>query len=225
MSTCYLRRRLRLYLVTMTLVGWAFATPASSLAHVGLDSPNGGETLTAGETFTIDWTNLITHNTTGYNLWYSLDSEHGPWEDIVNGVDPGDLVDGFQLSFDWEVPSISDESVWVRVQQENGGESYYDVSDNSFSILTANDPLDFNGDGTVNSGDLINWTSGYGLGTGAASSDGDGDADGDVDGADFIAWQGDAQPGTANLAAVPEPATLISAFVSCLLLAVHRVRV
>lgn len=161
----------------------------------------------------------------GYNLWYSTDSGNGPWEDIVSGVDPGDLVDGFQLSFDWEVPNIDDDSVWVRVQQENGGESYLDVSDDSFSILTTSNPLDFNGDGTVNSGDLTNWTGGYGLASGATSSAGDGDADGDVDGADFIAWQGAAQPGIASLAAVPEPATLISAFVSCLLLAVHRLRV
>lgn len=225
MSMFFRRVRLRLQLATGLLTACAYLASADSFAHVGLGSPNGGEELSAGDTFTIDWTNLITHNTIGYNLWYSTDSDEGPWEDIASGLDPGELVDGFELSFNWTVPSINDDSVWVRVQQENGGESYYDVSDNSFSVFSASDPQDFNGDGSVNSGDLINWTGGYGLASGAANSDGDGDADGDVDGADFIAWQGEAQPGTANLAAVPEPATLISAFVSCLLLAVPRVRV
>ena len=70
-------------------------------------------------------------------------------------------------------------------------------------------PADFNGDGAVDSGDLQNWTAGFGQAATADREDGDADSDGDVDGADFLAWQRQVgQTSSARVAvdAVREPA-------------------
>src|SRR5262249_55421014 len=50
-------------------------------------------------------------------------------------------------------------------------------------------PADFNGDGSVDGGDLVTWTANAGRESGALNAQGDADFDGDVDGADFLIWQ------------------------------------
>ena len=58
------------HLVVLTnFIGLFF--PLSAVAHVGLDSPNGGETLTAGSTFQIEWNPTAPHDTINWDLWYS----------------------------------------------------------------------------------------------------------------------------------------------------------
>jgi T5SS/PEP-CTERM-associated repeat protein len=87
----------------------------------------------------------------------------------------------------------------------------WDLDYNPTSLVlnvVAGQPADFNGDGFVNSADLIAWKNGYGASSGAAKSAGDSDGDGDVDGRDFMAWQrgfGAAPPATSAGSAVPEP--------------------
>jgi hypothetical protein len=69
---------------------------------------------------------------------------------------------------------------------------------------------DFDGDGDVDGADFLTWQRGVGTAGGASSNEGDANSDGAVDGADLQAWAGqfgDAGSG-ANLAAVPEPASL-----------------
>ncbi len=68
---------------------------------------------------------------------------------------------------------------------------------------------DFNGNGTVDGGDLPTWRAGFGSLTGTFAS-GNLDGDGDTDGADFLLWQ--KQLGTSTLvesaaASIPEPAS------------------
>ena len=48
-------------------------------AHVELDSPNGGQSLVAGSTVTIEWHAAVEHDTIDWDLWYSTASETGPW--------------------------------------------------------------------------------------------------------------------------------------------------
>jgi hypothetical protein len=70
---------------------------------------------------------------------------------------------------------------------------------------------DFDGDGDVDAGDLVDWQSGYGTSSGALPSDGDANADGDVDGFDYLRWQQNftgASVGSA-LARVSTPATTL----------------
>ncbi len=64
------------------------------------------------------------------------------------------------------------------------------------------DTADFDGDGDVDSADLIVWQSSYGVNAGA-DADGDGESDGD----DFLIWQ-QQFTGSVPIFAVPEPSTL-----------------
>lgn len=71
---------------------------------------------------------------------------------------------------------------------------------------------DFDGNGIVDGRDFLTWQRGFGIDDGTAQlGDGDANEDGNVDGADLVVWQG--QYGTspqAAVAAVPEPATIVS---------------
>lgn len=84
----------------------------------------------------------------------------------------------------------------------------------SLSVLFA---ADFDGDGMVDSDDLVTWQSNYGS-TSALHSTGDADGDGDVDGADFLSWQRQlgSQSNASSAVAVPEPASLTLLLLSLL---------
>jgi hypothetical protein len=73
-------------------------------------------------------------------------------------------------------------------------------------------PGDFDGNGTVNGADLTRWRTNFGA-TGAPTvAQGNADADGDVDGSDFLVWQRNAGVAAVSVsAAIPEPATLVTA--------------
>ena len=192
-------------------------------AHVGLDSPNGGESLTAGSSFAIDWHVEIRHNTLDWDLWYSLESSDGPWEEIALDLPPGNIDDGAPHTFDWTVPNVDDASAWLRVRQDNAGDDYYDVSDASFSISAALGGADFTGDGSVDGADLAAWQHGFGTDS-ASPSDGDADLDGDVDGADFLNWQ-TSYDGANSLRiaqVVPEPVATILLVLGMILLLWQR---
>ncbi|MBA3480183.1 MAG: PEP-CTERM sorting domain-containing protein [Pirellulales bacterium] len=69
---------------------------------------------------------------------------------------------------------------------------------------------DFDEDGDVDGGDLVQWQGDFGV-----NGRSDADNDGDSDGADFLAWQqrlGSGLPSVAATAAVPEPAMLLLLF-------------
>lgn len=80
------------------------------------------------------------------------------------------------------------------------------------SALTAMDDADFDEDGDVDGKDFLAWQRGFGIDDGSAQlADGDATGDGNVDQADLVAWQTQyGVPLTANLAAVPEPMSIVS---------------
>jgi hypothetical protein len=105
-------------------------------AHVLLHEPNGGEQLEVGSTFTITWEILATHFLMDWDLWYSTESSTGPWVTIVMNEVPGSPAVGSIHTYEWTIPDVVDDSVWVRVKMDNIGDTdYYDVSDLSFSIV------------------------------------------------------------------------------------------
>ena len=197
------------WLALGSLASWA-AVVSFAGAHVGLDAPNGGEAFIGGSQTTIEWHVEIMHNTLDWDLWYSIESEEGPWEEIVMDLAAGDISEDAVHTFDWSVPSLEASSAWVRVRQDNEGQDYFDVSDSSFQIMSSLSSSDFTQDGSVDGDDLAVWEQGFGDTT-AAMPDGDADFDTDVDGADFLAWQSQfthdraAQAGTS----VPEPAATV----------------
>ena len=175
-------------------------------AHVDLDSPNGGESLAGGSEFAIEWHNVVEHTLVNWDLWYSTESNEGPWQEIAV-----DLSAGSELSFDWTLPNINAATAWVRVRQDNEGQDYFGISETSFSISALLAGADFTGDGSVNGADLAVWQNEYGTSGGAATASGDADLDTDVDGADFLAWQSeyDAAGVAAVSQAVPEPRSAV----------------
>ncbi len=188
-------------------------------AHVALDLPSGGESLIGGTEFSIAWHNEVVHTLENWDLWYSTESNEGPWQEIAS-----DLSANSELSFDWTLPSINATTAWVRVRQDNEGLDYFGVSAASFSIATLLGGADFTGNGSVDGADLAAWQLGFGMSTGALTANGDADLDADVDGADFLAWQSeyDGPVVTASLQAIPEPSAVALVLMGVLFLIYQR---
>jgi uncharacterized protein YjbI with pentapeptide repeats len=79
------------------------------------------------------------------------------------------------------------------------------------TLVGAFQAADFDEDGTVDSGDLTLWASGFGSQGRAAHMQGDADGDSDVDGFDFLTWQRQfgTVPGSTSASAIPEPAAAV----------------
>ena len=91
------------------------------------------------------------------------------------------------------------------------------------TVFVVPTPGDFNGDGTVDGDDLVDWQAGYGTASSATLPDGDADEDGDVDGNDFLIWQRNlSAPAFSGQVAVPEPTTFGLAAVGLLALTAWR---
>lgn len=159
MNTTLVRRRRSYWLCLLPIMAVvSLVWIQSARAHVELDNPNGGEMLSGGSTFTIEWRPAVAmHDTLNFDLWYSTTADSGPWTAIAMNVPPGDLSIGSLHTYAWTVPSITDSSAWVRVRQDNNvDQDYEDVSAGSFSISAAL-AGDFNSDGKVDAADYVVW--------------------------------------------------------------------
>ena len=104
----------------------------SSTPVVTLLSPNGGEVLKGGDTFTIVWTPAQDANLAPnpINLSYSLNGTFGPWIPIATGLSNNG-------SFVWNVPQFSVDYSSVRVNvsaYDLAGHEGFDISNANFSI-------------------------------------------------------------------------------------------
>ncbi|MGD9634201.1 MAG: hypothetical protein AB7G28_11370 [Pirellulales bacterium] len=174
-------------LLSLYFVTCCVARPAA--AHVIINSPNGGETLTSGTSHTIEWEPAVApHDTQRFEVFYSLASADGPWTSIAPNVPPGSLAIGSLHTFSWTVPNVADVSAWIRVRQENLADSdYEDVSDASFAIAAAALAGDYNNNQVVDAADYTIWRNSEGReGTGLAA---DGDHNNRVDAADYAVWK------------------------------------
>jgi len=108
---------------------------SSASGHVGLEAPNGGEVFEVGATVTVTWRNVRVHPTQNWDLWYSTQGLGGFFLPIVADLPPDDPSLGSVHTYEWTVPDAISSSVRIKVGQDNGGENYYDTSDNDFSIV------------------------------------------------------------------------------------------
>jgi RHS repeat-associated protein len=101
-----------------------------------LDAPNGGEQLTAGDTFTILWTFQASPGTNMENLEVSLDySTDGgtEWQPIIAATEN----DG---SYTWPVPDTPSASCLVRVALKDWEELPGGLSDTGNNVFTISSP-------------------------------------------------------------------------------------
>ncbi len=128
----------------------------TAYAHVIIDDPNGGEELEVDSVFAITWHNVDAHTPQNWGLWYSTTGSDGPWTTIAIGLPPGSGEAGSIHTYDWTVPDVVDDTVWVMVWMNNSGykDDYTDKSDAPFSIVLPACPEDLDGDGTVGAFDL-----------------------------------------------------------------------
>ena len=156
---------------------------STALAHVHLLLPTGGDELVSGSTSTIRWQITVSHGQLNWDLYYSTDSGAGPWTPIAIDLPPGSQKQNSIHTYDWIVPDIEDDSVWVKVIMDNPGGDYDDTNDQPFAIIAA--PAcegDISGDGEVNVSDLLSVIDQWG----ATKSEADINMDGSVNVTDLL---------------------------------------
>jgi len=120
----------------LVFVAALFVAAGSTQGHTLLLNPNGGEVLPVGSVFTVRW--QVTggnYNPLNWDLWYSQTGAGGPWTELAFDLPAGSGAIGSIHSYNWTVPSVVDDTMWVRVRMDNAGVDYLDVSDASFSIV------------------------------------------------------------------------------------------
>jgi hypothetical protein len=171
---------------------------ASIPAALTVVSPNGGETLTAGSTHSIQWTS---EGGQQISVAITLSTDGGlTYPTIVDADDPND---GF---FDWTVPNIATSSVRIRVLSKDilGNEQAADASNADFAIAGTTG----NGGGGGGGGSTPPSTPGSGSSGGGETNAGDAGASGggsnpDTEGAGSSASGPDSMPRDEANAALP----------------------
>ena len=146
--------RIRSLLVAAVVLA---SSATAARAHFTIDYPNGGEELVVGSVFTITWHIEDAHSPMNWGIWYSTTGVDGPWTSIAFGLPPGSGEAGSIHTYDWTVPDVVDDTVWVMIWMNNPGyeDDYTEKSDAPFSIvLHPACPADLDGDGTVDAFDL-----------------------------------------------------------------------
>ena len=102
---------------------------AVTLAHVGLDYPQGGEHFTAGDTVQISWHIVIDHGPCVWDLYFSADGGN-TYTAIATGLPKT------QLNYSWTVPDTSTSMGMIKVVQNNSNVMNYADSSGDFTIST-----------------------------------------------------------------------------------------
>ena len=140
----------------LTTIACCVLFSSTALGHVTLLTPTGNDVLEVGSTYEISWRVTIAHTTLNWDLHYATESQTGPWHVVATDLPAGDSSSGSIHTYDWVVPDVPSETVWVRVIQDNSEGDYDDTNDLPFVIVAPNDcPSDINGDNNVNVSDLL----------------------------------------------------------------------
>lgn len=139
--------------------------------------------------------NLVTWTVDGLDL-ISLD---------LTDVDPETLPGGENILFGYGDINASSSTDF------NAQFLLFALVDNvEVNVAAAQEDADFNGDGMVDGTDFLTWQRGFGT-PDAQLADGDANDDGAVDADDLMIWQNQyGTPLQASVAAVPEPASLVT---------------
>ena len=159
----------------------------SAFGHVFLMAPTGNDELEVGSTYEITWQITIPHDTENWDLYYSNTSQNGKWIPIAIDLPLGDNSQNSIHTYDWVVPDMPSDTVWVRVVMDNTGGDYDDTNDLPFSIVAPAACVgDINDDGDVGVTDLLAVIDAWGQ----QKSDADVNGDGIVNVSDVLAIVG-----------------------------------
>jgi len=92
-------------------------------AHVELNYPEGGETFFSGDTVIIKWTEVVSHDTQNWELYYSPNAGE-TWVTI------SDNIDYTLREYKWAVPFEETTTGRIKVIQNNSGTDYEDECPN-----------------------------------------------------------------------------------------------
>lgn len=159
---------------------------------LGVGLPFYGRNVFGNDAYT--FADLVNNGTSLGDGYYSISGQTVWLPDDLTIEDRIQLAhdEGLQHVFIWEIGQDID---------SDDPNSMLRIAADKLASLTAV-PVDFNGDGNVDSDDLEQWEGDFGT-----NSNSDADGDGDSDGVDFLAWQRGFMPssGMSTVAAVPEP--------------------
>ncbi|MFT5205390.1 MAG: hypothetical protein ACI9GC_000684 [Phycisphaerales bacterium] len=165
------------FLLTSALISTA------AFGHVQLLTPSGNDVLEVGTTFEVTWKITIPHDTINWDLYYSTSGQKGPWEPIAIDLPVGDNTQNSIHRYDWEIPNMPSENVWVLVVMDNISGNYDDTNDQPCSIVVpSNCAGDVTMDNAVNVTDLLAVIDQWGQ----QDSDADITGDGIVDVSDLL---------------------------------------
>ncbi len=138
----------------LIFVAALFVVAGPVQGHTLLLAPNGGEQLQVGSVFTVRW--QVTggnYNPLNWDLRYSTTGAGGPWTALALNLPAGSGANGSIHTYNWTLPPVVDDTVWVRVRMDNAGVDYLDVSNAPFSIVAI--PGDIDEDGFVGINDFL----------------------------------------------------------------------
>jgi len=147
---------------SLRLGGVFYALASVATAHVQLDTPNGGEFITAGQTYRVEWHITVPHGQENWDLAYSTTGSMGPWIDVAVDLPPGSTAGGSNHFYDWIVPDTPSSLVYVRITMDNptGTPDYDDRSNGSSTIVACSPPSNYcsTSPNSVGAGALIGWS-------------------------------------------------------------------
>ena len=110
--------------------------------------------MLVGSVFTVRWQVINgNYNPLNWDLWYSTTGAVGPWTTLAEDLPAGSGANGSIHTYNWTIPLVTDDSVWVRVRMDNAGVDYFDASDAPFEIVAV--PGDLDEDGVVGIADVL----------------------------------------------------------------------
>jgi len=102
-----------------------------SRAHVNLLNPLGGETFKPGDIVTIEWEEVLQHNTLNWDLLISSDGGI-TWDTLKSNIPVANL------SYNWLVPGIPTMEGRIKVVQDNVDNDYEGISEDfTISFITS----------------------------------------------------------------------------------------
>lgn len=107
----------------LVLLAILLAGAGTAGAHVSLVYPTGGEMLVAGSRITIEWQEVIAHDTQNWDLYWSPDGG-ATWVPLQLDIPFA------SRTFEWDVPAAATTTGRIRVVQDNTGVDYEASSGN-----------------------------------------------------------------------------------------------